>query len=1306
MKTLTRLTIFLVLILISARAVTQNDLVHPMLYTSHDQNMWGPDTAYGINVDHTFFDITIDESWGFSEVEEFLGQQFGVGMDLGIFAMLRSSFEAHGFYTGSFSLDYPVEVTLDFPEDYPAPDYVSYGGPATIKTSYEVTDGWNLETSFPPVGVITLDLEYQFDPFMDILICVFSCDTIHLIPASVEVPHTIDTLFHINAETEYCIYPCYVGGEFQFCHDYELPIDIDFTDLVGFEFEAHVDLPNVETEDYIEPGTNCLIAQGDDPYMDVSLDVIGFLYVMAGFIPPPEGPQIQEAIDFLNDTISYPISTPLGDIVFQIEYSLLSVYFIITNTLNQDIYFCPTIWATLDFPLEVPYAVNDPNNGYLEVESGFSDTVTLAVGNDITITYPCHDWDSLYVGVKYNIQPTIRNHTWDSIAFSFVIEALSADITIITPFKSQIAPAVMPEFILPLASNQPIKSPPIPYAGYYETETDIKGGDKDIGPWHIGPLFEWTISLGYVPVTWFDQTWELMHFEEDLVFPGQYIRPYDKSEVNALLFTNGAYCHGQPYGYVYAEAQNGVEPFDFEWSTGDLTYDLYTDTDSIYGIPGFYTVTITDSNNCESYDSITVAVNPPLLLELNPTDLTCYGFFTGSIETIIEGGTEPYYFNWSNGSIVQSPDDLTSGWYYVTIHDFVNCAVTDSAFIDQPESPVTIDVVPTHLPCHGTDYGSIDISLSGATPPYSVEWSSGQTYQDLHSIPAGVYTVSVTDANDCLWTESVTIIEPDTLITNISSSDIPCFGYDNGILNAQTTGGTAPYHYYWFHDLNNNSQIITNMHPGFYFVSVVDANGCSDTASTTISQPDELVLDFVVNHVSCKGGHDGYIIVTPSGGVPDYSISWSNLYYTDSIGYLYTGPYTVTVMDDNGCPNIETIVINEPLNSLNSDFFQINNVSCFGFSDASANVQPTGGTSPYYVAWEDGVSQDNFIGFGMPANVFYNITVTDENNCVYFDSIKFTQPPILNLSGITNPVTCGVAAGSGSVNASGGTPPFGYLWSDGETSQNASALPAGENFVVVTDSHSCKDTLELTVLKTGKIYGDYSILSQNQCFKDSLAIAEVRLEEGFEPKTFVWTNGFIGDTAENLPAGNYQVYASDRFNCTDTIELTITHPDSIIPNFVLTEPSCSAVFDGEIEAIPSGGTPVYTYLWDNNSENSKISEVREGIYYLTITDQNDCSFIYMVDLPEAEFCVIIYNTITPNNDGSNDVWIIENIEQFERSQIWIYNRVGNLVYEVENYQNDWGGTFNGKDLPEGTYYYIIDLGNGKDPIKGHVTIIR
>ncbi|MDD4149289.1 MAG: gliding motility-associated C-terminal domain-containing protein [Bacteroidales bacterium] len=1304
MKQTTKYLILLTLIIYgftnSVLSQEENNLLHEMFYFSHDQNMWGPDSSYSIDIDHSLFDVEIDESWGFSEISELFGQQFGVGANIGIYALLRSAFKAHGFNTGSFSLDYPIAVTMDFPEDF----MFNYGEPTTIHSSYEVTEGWDLTTSFPPVGVVTLDFEYEFNPFMDIIICVFSCDTIHLIPTSVNVPHTLDTILHLDGgEPPYAVYPCYdENDELGFCHSYTDTILVDLTVPLGFNFEIFVTLPNVITEDYIQEGTNCLIAQGEDPYMDVNLDVIGFLSVMAGFIPDPEGQQIQDAIDILNGTISYPLNTPLGDIIFQIEYSLLSVDFIIANTLHQDIYFCPTIWATLDFPVEMPFSITDPTNGDIEVDSGFSDTITFAVGNDLIIHYPCHDWDSMYVGCRYNIQPTIRNHTWDSIAFSFVIEALSAEISIVLPFKSSIAPAIMPEFTLPGEEPIPQKSPVIAYSGYYDDSEA-----KDIGPIGIGPLFDWTVSLGYVPLTWFDETWELMHFEEDMIFDGTYIKPRAKSEINSLLYTNtGDYCYGEAYGYVCAQALNGLPPYDFEWSTGQTNFGLITNTDSIYAIPGYYVVTVTDANNCETYASIDVNVNPPLFHSITAADIECYGFFTGAIQTEITGGTEPYIFNWSNGSIHQNPNNLASGWYFVTITDFKECAVYDSVFIGQPISPLTIFAEPTNISCYGTDYGAIDITLSGATSPYSIEWSSGQTYQDLNNLPSGIYTISVTDANDCQWTQNIEIVEPDTLVANINSSNIPCFGANNGSLNVQTTGGTPPYTYHWFHDLNYEEHIITNMHPGYYFVSVTDANGCADTASASISQPNELILDFNIKNVSCKGGHDAYIIVTASGGVPNYGLVWSNGYYTDSIGNLPIGTYTITVTDSNGCKSIEPVNITQPEQRLNSDFTQINNVSCFGFSDASSNVTPNGGTSPYRVFWEDSVVQEDFSGLGMPANIYYNITVTDNNNCIYFDSIKFTQPPLLTLAGSTNPVNCGVSAGSGNVNAQGGTPPYTYLWSNNETTITANTLSAGEVFVIVTDSHLCFDTLYLNVDKTGKIYGTYEVIQENLCFKDSMATAIVYLPDGVEPKTYLWSNGQIGDTAVNLHAGRFPVYASDKYNCTDTIKVLITQPDSINPNSIITEPSCSNIYDGAIEVAPSGGTPNYEYLWDNGKNTAKISEIREGDYMLTITDVNNCSFIYLINLPEAEYCITVYNTITPNNDGVNDTWIVENIDFFPFNAVWIFNRVGNEVFHVENYQNNWNGTFKGKDLPEATYYYIIDLGTGKDPIKGHLTIIR
>jgi gliding motility-associated-like protein len=303
-------------------------------------------------------------------------------------------------------------------------------------------------------------------------------------------------------------------------------------------------------------------------------------------------------------------------------------------------------------------------------------------------------------------------------------------------------------------------------------------------------------------------------------------------------------------------------------------------------------------------------------------------------------------------------------------------------------------------------------------------------------------------------------------------------------------------------------------------------------------------------------------------------------------------------------------------------------------------------------------------------------------------------------------LVCGELAGSGTITPSGGTPPYNYYWSNQEITQTATYLPAGTVYATVTDSHDCVEEIELEVQKTGKILADYQIIEENLCYNDSLAVVYLTLPEGSEPVQYLWENGFEGQTQSDLAEGYYYVTILDKYNCGDTLNVYVSHPDSINPNITKIQPSCSGVYDGSLISEPTGGTPDYTYLWSDGSNENEFTEIREGIYYLTITDQNLCIFEFIYELEEAQYCIFVYNTFTPNGDGVNDTWIIENIEEFRFNQVWVYNRIGNPVYHSEFYQNNWDGTFNGNELPAGTYYYIIDLGTGRESIKGHVTIIR
>ncbi|MFW5805331.1 MAG: gliding motility-associated C-terminal domain-containing protein [Bacteroidales bacterium] len=1303
-----------------------NTLQHFIHYSAYEQNMWGPDSSYDIDIDYTFFDVDIDEQWGFTEITSIFGQQFGVGFVTGIETILASSYTATGFNTGSFDIDYPVLITLDFPIE----DSFDYGGPATIHTWYEVQPGWQLETHFPPVGVTTLDLEYMINPYMDFIVCVFGCDTTHLIPASVQVPYHHDTLFHIdgNSDPNYVIYPCLDNnGEVTMCHEYSDTIFIP--DYFDIGLTAAVSLPYVETEDYIESGTQCLIASGDSLYMDVELDILHFIHSMAGLIPPPEGPQIQQAIDFLNDTITFPYQTSMGNITAVIAYDLLSAYFNVYSYMHQEISFCPTIWAKLSFPVELPYEITDPNNGNALFEDGINDTIAVPVGHDLTITYPCHGTapyeDSMCIGVAYDITPTVTNHTWDSIAFEITIEALTVSITVDLPFKKAIEPATLPGFELPelMAENNTgiyASAPPIQSPGV-DVEGTEKNAAKNLGPWEIGPLFEWIIPIGNTDLTWFNETWEMENFIQDTAFPGTCIVPFDKSELNLNMYIEqGTFCYGDSLGHIYAQATDDLAPLTYYWSNGETHSGIMHSLDSLQAAPGYYSVTATNDYGCTTEDDYTVEINPPIIHSLEGEDILCHGMHTGTIAATTSGGTPPYSYEWypgvnNNGLGHDTATNLSAGMHYVTISDWTGCSVVDSIYLNEPATALAADISSTPVDCHSDENGNITISPYNGTPPYSIDWEDPSlSGYAIENIAGGTYTVSITDANGCVLEEDIEVIQPDSLVTNIASTNITCYGDADGQIGIYPEGGTPPYSYRWFHDLTIDTDTLNNLPPGFYFASVTDDHGCVDTISAYITQPDTLDLIVNIQNTSCQGLYNGWISISPQGGTPPYTIEWEGhpeWYNVDSVHHLNAGIYPVSITDSHGCEYVEEIEVTEPDN-LSVQFTDINNISCYGLEDGSVIADVSGGTAPYEYNWTNGINYDDSLAYDLIANEEYAVTITDAHDCQVQNYITLSQPDPLELENLTSePVECGVSAGSGHAEADGGTEPYTFDWSNGETGPDPVDLPMGTVFVTVTDAHGCKDTNSIEIGITGNINAQADIIDEILCYGDSTARAYAALPDGFPPVTFVWYNEddvIINedDTASHLPAGTYHIFAQDVYFCSDTVQLIIEQPDSINAGLELISPSCSAVPDGKILTDVSGGTSPYNYAWSTGSYESEITDVRDGTYFLTITDYHDCTKELSIDLEEEEYCVIVHNTITPNGDGKNDTWVVENIEEFSYSEVWIYNRDGRELFNVQGYKNNWDGTYNGNDLPDGTYFYIIDLGKGKDLIKGHLTIIR
>ncbi|WP_216650076.1 SdrD B-like domain-containing protein [Lewinella sp. W8] len=284
----------------------------------------------------------------------------------------------------------------------------------------------------------------------------------------------------------------------------------------------------------------------------------------------------------------------------------------------------------------------------------------------------------------------------------------------------------------------------------------------------------------------------------------------------------------------------------------------------------------------------------------------------GTITLTVVGGTAGYTYAWSNGATTQNLSGLAAGTYTVVVTDANGCTTTESFTIDQPEQLVvtgtTVDVE-----CNGDATGSIDITVSGGTTEYTIDWTDiagNDNAEDRSGLVAGTYTVVVTDANGCTTTASFTIEEASDLLASVEDFALDCFGDNDGSLTAVASGGTAPYTYLW--STGATSITIDNLVAGSYSVTITDANGCTEVATGTVTQPDApLSVTEVVVDVDCAGAATGSIDLTVAGGTPAYSFNWSNGATTEDLTGIAAGTYSVTITDANGCELMRTYEVED-----------------------------------------------------------------------------------------------------------------------------------------------------------------------------------------------------------------------------------------------------------------------------------------------------------------------------------------------------------------------------------------------------------
>jgi gliding motility-associated-like protein len=475
-----------------------------------------------------------------------------------------------------------------------------------------------------------------------------------------------------------------------------------------------------------------------------------------------------------------------------------------------------------------------------------------------------------------------------------------------------------------------------------------------------------------------------------------------------------------------------------------------------------------------------------------------------------------------------------------------------------------------------------------------------------------------------------------------------------------------------------------------------------------IQEPDSLYVLSTINPVQCTQ-QPGSIDITVFGGVSPYDYLWSTGDTIPDINNLMSQIYNLTIEDQNGCILLSSFDI--PNNGqINLDITQTNYNRCYGDEDAGLLATSTNAILPHTYLWSNFITGP--VNINLPAGEYF-VNLTDAWGCEAVDSIIVTEPEILDIQVNSEDIACrGGFTGSASVVIDGGTPAYTVLWQDGATTLTTTGLGTGEIWVTVTDANSCVESAHSVISEppTGLEVG--MNIKQVTCFGAEDGSINAFASGGSPPYVYNWNiNGTImeGSTIRNIGVGVYYLTVFDSNGCRIDAAGQIYIVNSLVATAIVGNTSCTNNSDGYISITAQGGTEPYSYYWmDMRWDTHIIDSLYQGEYYFTIRDSNNCEYNLgpIVILDGDRDCLRIPAAFSPNGDGYNDEFEIENIHLYPRAVIQIFNRWGQLLYEDLAINGFWDGKYNDKPVPSGAYLYNIILNVNDDPRVGTVTVIR
>ncbi len=685
--------------------------------------------------------------------------------------------------------------------------------------------------------------------------------------------------------------------------------------------------------------------------------------------------------------------------------------------------------------------------------------------------------------------------------------------------------------------------------------------------------------------------------------------------------------------YVKVVVKGGWPPYTYKWENGSTADSIKINED------GKYCVTIVDANGCRRIECAVVELSG-LDIWVDMDMVSCPGEDDGELKVTVKNGEGPITFKWSNGATGPIISNLPPGEYSVTATDNAGCTATATAIVkDKPE--IKIDLEVEDPICEGDENGSIEASASGGTAPYTYQWNTGANTALIDGLGAGVYSVTVTDANGCKGVKEVELFPLSTLKIIAKAIDETCPDENNGVLMVQGLSGAEPYSYLWSNGAV--SAIVNGVAPGIYSVTVTDALGCSKEAAVEVDSAAAFEAELDVTEITVCGGSDGMIEVLLDPDTTTVTYDWSNGETTAKINNLGSGEYTVTITNLNECSIVLTTTLTAPP-SIDVDV-TASPLVCPGEETGQAMATPIGGTAPYDYNWSSGQTTQSISNLAAGT---YIVTVTDVNDCFAVDSVTIEESPELLAMIDATMISCdNIDNGSASVVADGGIEPYTYLWSNDSTTAMVSGLSPGDYSVTVTDSLGCTKVLNTTILADSlKLV---LIGTDIDCYGDSTGMAMASASDGMEPYSYLWNTGETTAGIDGLPAGTYTVTLTDGKGCEEIDSITITQPDSLelmISDGV--EIDCFGDSTGSVTVMANGGTGYHIFTWqdqlgspDTNRVDGKNTRdgLPTGIYKVVVTDSLGCMAMMevIIEQPDSIELTLEKTDLDCTGDGTGTI---------------------------------------------------------------------